>query len=81
MAKKEVFVCDYCNRQSSSFNEGSGIPYQHGWRTLTSFEFKASQQYKHETILKHFCSNNCMFGFLQVFVAEQEQAIISQPTK
>ena len=78
MAKKEVFICDYCNRQSPSFREGSGLPYQHGWRTLTGFEFKASPQYKHEIILKHFCSNQCMFAFIQVFVSEQEQALLTQ---
>ncbi len=78
MVKKEVFICDYCNSQSPAYNENSGIPFQLGWRTLTSFEFKASAQYKHETVLKQFCSNNCMFAYMQVFVMEQEQSLVSK---
>lgn len=76
MTKKEVFICDYCNTQSPSFSEGSGIPYQQGWRTLNSFEFKFTNQYKHESILKHFCSNQCMIAHIQTFIAEQEQAVV-----
>lgn len=76
MAKKEVFICDYCNKQSPSFNEGSGLPYQQGWRTLNSFEFKASHQFKHETILKHFCSNECLMAHIHTFISEQEQALL-----
>lgn len=80
MAKKEVFTCDYCNSQSPSFLEGIGIPYHQGWRSITSFEFKASAQYKHEAILKHFCSNECLIAFVQHFIEEQEQVILQAKT-
>jgi len=75
MVKKEVFICDNCNRQSPSFFEGSGIPYGLGWRALTNFEFKATAQFKHETILKHFCSSNCLLEFVNNFVYGQEQEL------
>ncbi|MEK6927118.1 MAG: hypothetical protein AABX11_01665 [Nanoarchaeota archaeon] len=78
MARKEVFTCDYCNLQSPSFSEGSGIPFNLGWRVLNSFDFKASHQYKHETIMKHFCSNHCLLAHVQTFIQEQEQNLVSK---
>lgn len=75
MVKKEVFVCDYCNKQSSSITEGSEFPYVQGWRSLTNFEFKLSSEYRHEVIMKHFCSNQCLLSFIQRFIVEQEDAL------
>ncbi len=75
MVKKEVFHCDNCQKQSPSFTQGAELPYVHGWRSLTNFEFKASSEYKHEIILKHFCSNECMLSFIDKFIREQEDAL------
>lgn len=75
MVKKEVFVCDYCNKQSPSLTEGSEFPYVQGWRSLTNFEFKLSSEYRHEVIMKHFCSNQCLLSFMQRFIVEQEDAL------
>ena len=75
MVKKEVFICDNCGKQSPSLTEGIDFPYVQGWRSLTNFEFKLSSDYKHESILKHFCSNPCMLKFMEKFVYEQEDAL------
>jgi predicted metal-binding protein len=72
MTKKEVFVCDFCGKASSLFEEGAEMPYNHGWRFLDSFEFKTSNKCKHETIRKQFCSAACMISFVQSFTIEQE---------
>ena len=50
-------------------------PYVQGWRYLADFEFKASQQYRHQTIRKHFCCTECMISFLGAFVRIQEEAL------
>jgi len=68
MAKKEVFVCDFCNKPSPHVSLEDGPPYDNGWKSLTNFEFKASEEFRHELILKHFCSNHCMISFLNSFV-------------
>ncbi|MBS3089849.1 hypothetical protein J4461_03150 [Candidatus Pacearchaeota archaeon] len=79
MAKKEVFICDNCGKASSELAEGLEIPYQQGWRYLEEFEFKASLNYRHETIRKHFCSNNCLLSFIGLFIKDQEEKLqISQ---
>lgn len=75
MVKKEVFICDNCRKQSPSITEGTDFPYVQGWRSLTSFEFKISSEYKHEAILKHFCSNACMLACMEKFVYEQEDLL------
>ncbi|MDP3881285.1 MAG: hypothetical protein Q8Q31_00190 [Nanoarchaeota archaeon] len=72
MARKEVFVCDFCGKASQLFEEGSDIPYNHGWRFLDSFSFKTSEKYKHEVIRKQFCSSNCLLSFIQAFTIDQE---------
>ncbi|MBI3334723.1 hypothetical protein HYZ97_04510 [Candidatus Pacearchaeota archaeon] len=75
MAKKEVFLCDHCSKQSQSLTHGSEVPYSLGWRSLTNFEFKASSEFRHESILKHFCSNACLLAFIEKFVYEQEDQL------
>lgn len=75
MVKKDVFICDYCNKHSNPITEGASFPFTQGWRSLTNFEFKLSSEYRHELILKHFCSNNCMISFLQRFILEQEDEL------
>lgn len=75
MTKKEVFICDKCGKQSQSFTQGSDIPYHLGWRSLKNFEFKASSEFKHETILKQFCSTECMFSFIEKFIYDQEDEL------
>ena len=75
MVKKELFVCDQCGRPSTHLTQGSELPYSHGWRALEEFSFKTSQQFRHEIIRKHFCSDSCMFAFIAAFVKEQEEQI------
>jgi len=79
MAKKDVFLCDNCNRMSAEVTEGSDLPYLHGWRSLNAFEFKASASFRHQTMSKHFCSSTCMLFFLERFIQEQEERL-HQPT-
>ncbi len=75
MAKKDVFICDYCHKQSPPITEGSNFPYVQGWRSLTNMEFKLSSEYRHELILKHFCSNKCTLAFIERFIYEQEDEL------
>lgn len=78
MVKKEIFVCDYCQKPSSHLTQGSNLPYLHGWRFLEDFSYKSSEQFNHEVGRKHFCSKECMLKFVASFVAEQEEQINNQ---
>ena len=79
MTKKEVFLCDQCGVSSMNINErntpDAEPPYVQGWRHLEHFEFKASQNYRHQTIRKHFCCTECMVSFLGGFIRAQEEAL------
>ncbi len=81
MVKKEVFVCDFCGKVSPLLEEGSGIPYNHGWRFVDSFSFKTSEKFKHELIRKQFCSTACMISYIQAFVTEQEGKVSAEEKK
>lgn len=75
MAHKEIFQCDHCHEQSPPVQRGESLPYLHGWRELTNFAFKASSDYKHETILKHFCSDTCLLQHVEQFLRDQQATL------
>lgn len=75
MVKKEVFQCDYCHKHSPVMTLGDTFPYVHGWRSMTNFEFKASNDFRHEIIMKHFCSNECLLSFISRFIHDQEDEL------
>lgn len=75
MANKEIFQCDQCHEQSPPVNRGESLPYLYGWRELTSFGFRASPDYTHETILKHFCSDTCLLHHVEQFMREQQATL------